>query len=187
MKLSIFASFNGPPSTISCIIQLTYVSATAEAESLMLVFFELRAQFIRSNRRNVLILSNPQIFSSISEGSRAIVSSTWDLIDALASSISKKVQDFLGAFEPVGFGEWKFLFGWWGVERMRGKVEFCHVNVCKYYIAESTITAQATASRKRKENRPTLLFRREMILFNDFKGIYPYECNWMNNFIADYS
>lgn len=110
MKLSIFASFNGPPSTISCIIQLTYVSATAEAESLMLVFFELRAQFIRSNRRNVLILSNPQIFSSISEGSRAIVSSTWDLIDALASSISKIVQDFLGAFEPVGFRERKFLF-----------------------------------------------------------------------------
>lgn len=70
---------------------------------------------------------------------------------------------------------------------MRGKVEFCHVNVCKYYIAESTITAQATASRKRKENRPTLLFRREMILFNDFKGIYQHECNWMNKFIADYS
>lgn len=103
MKLSILASFNGPPSTISCIIQLTYVSATAKAKSFMLVFFELRTKFVRSNRRNVLILSNPKIFSTVSEGSRTIVSSAWNLIDALTSSIRKELQDFLGAFEPVGF------------------------------------------------------------------------------------
>lgn len=177
MKLSILASFNGPPSTISCIIQLTYVSATTEAEAFMLVFFELRAKFVGSNRRNVFILSNSQIFSSVSEGSRAIVSSTWDLIDTLASSISKQLQNFLSAFEPVSFGERKFLFRRGGVERMRGKVEFCHVNVCKYYIAESIITAQATASKKRKEERLILLFRREMIFLNDTKSIWQYKSN----------
>lgn len=93
----------------------------------MLVFFELGAKLISSDGRNELILSNSDVLSSISEGCRTVVSSAWNLIDALASSISKKLQDFLSAFEPIGFGEGKFLFRCGSVERMCGKVELCHV------------------------------------------------------------
>lgn len=104
----------------------------------------------------MLVLSDSDIFSSVSKGSRAIISSTWDLIDALTSSIKKELQYFLSAFEPVGLGERKFLFRRGSVERMRGKVEFCHVKVCKYYIAESIKRHIATASTKRKEKRWSL-------------------------------
>lgn len=124
----------------------------------MLVFFELRAQLVSSDGRNELILSNSYIFSSVSEGGRTIVSSTWDLIDALASSINRKLQDFLSTFEPVGLGKGKFLFRRGGVERMRGKVQLCHVNVCKYYIAESIKTPHSNSIEKvREEMEPFVL------------------------------